>query len=77
MTEVRRSSRPPAASPANPSRPGTHLGRAPASNNASRTARDGLPAISRPLCPYPSEARYNGSGDPAQAANFSCKVVAG
>ena len=28
---------------------------------------------SRPLCPYPQVARYNGSGDAESAANFSCK----
>jgi hypothetical protein len=28
--------------------------------------------ISRPLCPYPQYARYNGSGDPKDAASFSC-----
>jgi Tannase and feruloyl esterase len=27
----------------------------------------------RPLCPYPLVARYNGSGDPEVASNFSCK----
>lgn len=27
---------------------------------------------SRPLCPYPKVARYNGSGDIEDAANFSC-----
>jgi hypothetical protein len=34
------------------------------------------PPISRPLCPYPQYARYNGSGDPAAASSFSC-VAAG
>jgi hypothetical protein len=29
------------------------------------------PPISRPLCPYPQYARYNG-GDAAQASSFSC-----
>jgi len=28
--------------------------------------------LSRPLCPYPQYARYNGSGDPNAAASFSC-----
>lgn len=28
----------------------------------------------RPLCPYPQTAVYNGSGDTNDAANFSCKV---
>ena len=26
----------------------------------------------RPLCVYPKQARYNGSGDPNDAANFTC-----
>ncbi|MDB5778226.1 MAG: esterase [Polaromonas sp.] len=36
----------------------------PASWSAGRT---------RPLCPYPQVARYNGSGDIESAANFSCR----
>lgn len=28
--------------------------------------------LSRPLCRYPQEAHYKGSGDPNDAANFSC-----
>jgi feruloyl esterase len=28
--------------------------------------------MTRPLCPYPSVARYKGTGDPNDAANFSC-----
>jgi len=27
----------------------------------------------RPLCPYPQTARYNGSGDPNEASSFTCK----
>ena len=27
----------------------------------------------RPLCPYPTVATYNGSGDVNKAENFSCK----
>lgn len=34
-------------------------------------------AISRPLCPYPQYARYNGSGDPASASSFSCVAGSG
>lgn len=30
------------------------------------------PGRSRPLCAWPSYARYNGSGDPEDAASFSC-----
>ena len=36
----------------------------PSSWSASRT---------RPLCPYPQVARYNGSGDMDSASNYSCK----
>ncbi len=31
-----------------------------------------LPPISRPLCPYPLYAKYDGEGDQADAANFAC-----
>ena len=31
------------------------------------------PTRSRPLCPFPQVARYNGKGDSENAANFSCK----
>lgn len=30
-------------------------------------------AFTRPLCSYPQEAEYKGSGDPNDAANFACK----
>jgi feruloyl esterase len=29
--------------------------------------------MTRPLCPYPEQARYKGSGDTNSAANFECK----
>ena len=29
-------------------------------------------ALTRPLCPYPQEARYTGAGDAKDAANFAC-----
>lgn len=32
------------------------------------------PGRTRPLCPYPAYARYNGSGSIESAANFSCAV---
>jgi feruloyl esterase len=32
--------------------------------------------ISRPLCPYPQLARYNGSGDTDDAASFTCAAAA-
>jgi feruloyl esterase len=28
--------------------------------------------MSRPLCPYPAFAQYDGEGDAADAANFRC-----
>jgi Tannase and feruloyl esterase len=40
---------------------------------------DGNPAkgvaMTRPLCPYPQQAQYQGSGDPNDAANFTCRVA--
>jgi hypothetical protein len=33
---------------------------------------DWAPDRTRPLCPYPSVARYTGSGDPERAENFVC-----
>ena len=33
---------------------------------------DGTVKRSRPLCPYPQEARYSGQGDVNDAKNFSC-----
>ena len=32
-----------------------------------------FPGRSRPLCAYPQHAQYNGSGNPEDAANFSCR----
>ena len=32
-----------------------------------------LPGRTRPLCPWPQYAHYNGSGDPEKAENFSCR----
>ena len=32
-----------------------------------------FPGRSRPLCPYPQHTHYNGSGNPEDAANFSCR----
>ena len=31
------------------------------------------PQRTRPLCPYPKVARYNGSGDLESASSFSCR----
>ena len=32
-----------------------------------------FPGRSRPLCPYPKHAQYNGTGDAEQANNFECR----
>ena len=37
-------------------------------------AGDPAKTLTRPLCPFPQVARYNGAGDPNQAASFSCAV---
>jgi feruloyl esterase len=34
--------------------------------------KDGKPAFSRPLCPYPQTIEYKGSGSMNDAANFVC-----
>ncbi len=46
-------------------------GKAPDSVAATGKA---FPGRSRPLCPYPSYARYKGKGDPEDAANFECRA---
>jgi len=43
---------------------------APASVMATGRA---FPGRSRPLCAYPAHAQYNGSGDPEDGKNYSCK----
>jgi feruloyl esterase len=50
-------------------------GSAPSTIIASKfTNEDRQQAImTRPLCPYPQIAKYRGSGDPKDAANFSCE----
>ncbi len=48
-------------------------GRAPDSMKASRV-RDGQVDRTRPLCPYPQSAKYNGSGNSDEAASFACKA---
>lgn len=50
-------------------------GVAPTSLIASKVEGMGPAAkvkMTRPLCPYPQEAKYKGSGDTNDAANFSC-----
>jgi len=46
-------------------------GTAPDSILASHVA-NGAVTFTRPLCPYPQLASYNGSGNPNDAANFTC-----
>ena len=46
-------------------------GSAPAALIAAKAAPN-APKLTRPVCPYPQAAKYKGSGDPNDAANFSC-----
>jgi feruloyl esterase len=46
-------------------------GQAPQRIVASGTAV--YPGRTRPLCPYPQYAHYDGSGNPEDAASFSCR----
>jgi len=39
-------------------------------------AANGVVDRTRPLCPYPQEARYNGTGSTDEAANFVCALPA-
>ncbi len=48
------------------------LGKVPDRIVASRTV-EGRTEMTRPLCPYPEVARYDGSGDPNTEASFSCE----
>jgi feruloyl esterase len=41
---------------------------------AAAGANTPWPGRTRPLCPYPSQARYSGQGSVEDAANFSCRV---
>ena len=36
------------------------------------TAAKTHPGVTRPLCPYPTYARYNGTGDPKSADSYQC-----
>ena len=51
------------------------LGEAPEQIVASRVT-DGVVDLTRPLCPYPQMATWNGTGNTKDAANFSCTVPA-
>jgi feruloyl esterase len=46
-------------------------GKTPESIRAAQI-RDGKTLRTRPLCPYPQVARYQGSGSVDDAANFRC-----
>jgi hypothetical protein len=46
-------------------------GQAPKQITASGTTV--FPGRTRPLCAWPQAAHYNGSGNPEDAANFSCR----
>lgn len=48
-------------------------GVAPDSIVATAGSATTWPGRTRPLCPYPKEAVYNGSGDIEKAASFSCR----
>jgi feruloyl esterase len=43
-----------------------------APNSVMATGR-AFPGRSRPLCAYPAHAQYNGSGDPEDGRNYSCR----
>jgi feruloyl esterase len=49
-------------------------GAAPSAFIASKFAADDKqhPTMTRPLCAYPQAAKYKGSGDTNDAANFVC-----
>jgi feruloyl esterase len=49
-------------------------GTAPDRISASRAPATGRPLRTRPLCPYPLTARYNGSGSIDDERNFTCRI---
>ena len=46
----------------------------PDSITAARVNQDGVIDMTRPLCPYPQQAVYKGTGSTNDAANFTCKI---
>jgi feruloyl esterase len=48
-------------------------GRAPDSLIATKAAEHGQPAMSRPLCPYPQRAVYDGKGNIDDAGSYRCR----
>jgi feruloyl esterase len=47
-------------------------GNAPTTLDGRRLAEDGTVTGTRPLCPYPTVARWNGQGNPDDAAAYAC-----
>ena len=47
-------------------------GHAPASLDGEKEDPSGATLLSRPICAYPRVARYDGVGDPSEAASFTC-----
>jgi feruloyl esterase len=43
-----------------------------AANSAQQPQQPEKPKMTRPLCPYPESAKYKGTGDSNDAANFVC-----
>jgi feruloyl esterase len=52
-------------------------GRAPEAIVATARATSPWPGRTRPLCPYPAQARYTGSGDIDNAGSFVCRLPHG
>lgn len=50
-------------------------GKAPDRMLASRLSSDGSVEKTRPLCPYPEVAIYNGSGNTNEVESFRCEVL--
>jgi feruloyl esterase len=46
----------------------------PKSITAARVNESGVIDMTRPLCPYPQQAVYRGSGSTNDAANFTCRI---
>jgi hypothetical protein len=46
-----------------------------ASKHADPSSPAGGPEMTRPLCPYPEEAKFKGEGDTNDAANFVCATA--
>ncbi len=44
----------------------------PGAITATKYGAAGKVAMTRPICPYPQAPKYNGSGDPNDAASFAC-----